>query len=50
MRAIGKMIRRMEMVKQIIIIGIMNYANGDRYNGEWKEDLKEGNGKMKFHL
>ena len=24
----------------------MNYKNGDKYIGEWKNDLKDGKGKM----
>ena len=25
-------------------IGICHYNNGDTYDGDWKEDIKEGNG------
>lgn len=24
----------------------MIYSNGDRYNGEWKDDKRNGNGEM----
>ena len=27
----------------------MKYLNRDEYNGEWKEDLKDGFGKMKYN-
>ena len=27
----------------------MKYLNGDEYNGEWKEDLKDGFGIMKYN-
>lgn len=26
------------------IVGILNYANGDKYNGKWKDDKKDGKG------
>ena len=26
--------------------GICDYPNGDRYDGEWKDDLKDGRGKL----
>ena len=26
----------------------MKYLNGYEYNGDWKEDLKEGKGKLKL--
>ena len=25
--------------------GTLNYSNGDKYNGEWKNNMKHGNGK-----
>ena len=27
----------------------MKYNNGDLYNGEWKNDLKEGEGTIKYN-
>jgi hypothetical protein len=27
----------------------MKYLNGDEYNGDWKEDLRNGFGKMKYN-
>ena len=27
----------------------MKYNNGDEYNGNWKEDLKEGKGILKYN-
>ena len=45
----GRMTRRMEKVNHIInTIGIFYFANDDIYNGEWKDDKK--NGKGKSHL
>jgi len=29
--------------------GIMNYINGDNYNGDWKNNNKEGSGVMMYH-
>jgi hypothetical protein len=29
--------------------GVMNYANQDSYDGEWKEGCKDGQGTMKYH-
>jgi hypothetical protein len=26
--------------------GVKLYSNGDKYSGEWKEDLKDGFGKL----
>ena len=34
----------MERVREVIRVGIMHYANGDRYEGEWKKGIKEGKG------
>ena len=30
-------------------LGVMNYSNNDEYDGEWKNDMKNGFGKMIFH-
>jgi len=29
-------------------IGVYNYANGDKYEGEWKDDKREGYGKLVY--
>ena len=34
----------MEMVKKNLKIGIYIYPNGDRYDGNWSEDKKNGQG------
>ena len=32
----------------VLVNGIMTYANGDVYEGEWNDDVKSGNGIMKY--
>lgn len=34
----------MELVSALKSVGRFCYYNGDEYDGEWKEDLKEGKG------
>ena len=34
----------------MIFIGIYSYYDGAKYNGEWKNDLKEGKGKTLMKL
>ena len=34
-----------EVSLQIDCVGTYSYANGDVYDGEWKGDMKDGNGK-----
>ena len=44
----GKMVKGMEKVKHIYIInaiGILYINNKVVYNGEWKNDIKDGKGK-----
>ena len=45
---IGLMIRKMEKVHKMIIIGTFNYPNGDLYDGEWNNDKRDGKGKGIF--
>lgn len=33
-----------------ITIGTMQYANGNKYNGEWKNDKKTGKGILSLYL
>lgn len=41
----SKMIRRMAKVQRLTNpIGIHYYPNGDKYDGEWKNNNKEGQG------
>lgn len=45
--AIGRMIKRMErVIIYNIIIGTQYYANGDRYEGEWRDDERNGKGNI----
>ena len=32
------------MVRYSIILGEYTYANGDKYDGEWKDNKKDGKG------
>lgn len=42
--------RKMEKVLFIKkLLGKFMYYNGDEYNGDWKNDLKDGNGIFLFH-
>lgn len=42
----GKVIKRMAKVKIFRNkIGVYYYANGDRYDGEWRDDRINGEGK-----
>ena len=36
----------MDTVIKELIIGTLECANGDKYNGEWKDDQKNGNGTL----
>ena len=45
MRVIGLQIKRMDMVNKELCIGIYYYNNGDKYDGEWKDDKMNGKGK-----
>ena len=46
MKAHGALAKRMVMVNCLSkCIGIYYYPNGDRYDGEWKNDEKDGKGK-----
>ena len=35
----------MDLVIKLYIIGILNYANGEKYEGEWANDVINGMGK-----
>lgn len=42
---IGLMIRRMDKVLIMIKpLGAQNYNNGDKYEGQWKNNVKSGEG------
>lgn len=40
--------RGLGKVEDLLSVGIMCYPNGDKYDGEWKEDMKEGKGRVKY--
>lgn len=45
MRGIGETIKNKEQVRSNADnVGTMKYGNGDRYDGDWKEDIKDGKG------
>lgn len=47
----GRMIREMDLVIiSFTVIGVIEYYNGDQYNGEWKDNVKDGKGKCAEHL
>jgi len=47
MREIGLKIRGMEEVISLLrSLGVFNYANGDKYDGEWTDDIKRPTGKF----
>ena len=39
-----EMIKNKEEVLRIVILGVLNYNNNEKYDGEWKNDLKDGKG------
>lgn len=50
MKEIGTEIRRvLKVVLGLWTLGVYNYANGDKYEGEVKEKVKNGKGKSKFN-
>lgn len=48
MKESGRMRRRKDMVKEEMSVGVMEYANGDKYNGLWKNDKKVGQGVLTY--
>lgn len=45
---IGKIIKRLGMVFDCFdVVGTQDYNNGDKYIGEWKDNKKDGKGKVK---
>ena len=40
------MTQRMEKVKNIFSIGTLYGNNGEKYNGDWMKDMKNGDGKI----
>lgn len=46
----GKKTKRMELVEHILTIGTYNYLHGDKYEGEWRNDEKNGKGKHSFNV
>ena len=46
MKDFGSMIRELIKVQVVPKLGVYTYNNGDKYIGDWKEDQKEGKGKI----
>ena len=46
MKERGKKAKWMAMVNLRVIIGVFTSLNGDRYEGNWKDDIKDGFGKI----
>lgn len=44
MKGSGGMIGRMDTVELLEKLGILWYNNGNRYEGEWVDDNREGKG------
>ena len=42
----GRMIISMVMVKLLVKLGVYEYADGNKYDGDWKDNLKSGYGKV----
>jgi hypothetical protein len=40
----GRKTTSMEKVILTLSLGVMNYASGEKYDGQWKDDKKQGRG------
>lgn len=49
MTVIGRRTKRTETVTLILTIGTYHYLHGDKYEGEWKNDEKDGKGTVAHH-
>lgn len=48
MKEIGRRGRDMELVLARESVGVCEYADGSKYNGEWVDDLKNGKGVYEY--
>lgn len=50
MKVIGRKIRKMALVFLFVhFLGLCSYANGDTYDGQWKDDLKNDKGVFTYN-
>ena len=45
--AIGRMIRKMDKAFYNLLVGVLDYTDGGKYDGAFQKDMKDGNGKKK---
>lgn len=48
MRGSGRTIRETGTVAEEVTLGTCSYADGDKYEGEWKDDKRDGEGTMSY--
>lgn len=50
MMVCGKMVKEMDEVFSSYILGTQYFADGGKYDGEWRDDKKSGKGTSFTHL
>lgn len=48
--AIGRMIKKMDKAFYSLLVGVLDYTDGGKYDGAFKEDMKDGNGKKNLKI